>query len=169
MADFNLYASKLKELDKGFVEGYPGIKGASMMGVSLETYRKFYGRTKGIEDLKDISAAEWTHIIKTEYWDACHGDDIRNQSIAEIFIDWVVQSGTAGIRAFQRTQGMRADGIVGPNTLRILNSPNEEVIFNRLKSSRESYYRKLTMNYPSSYKLLRGWSNRLNKFIFSHS
>lgn len=169
MADFNLYAPKLKQLEGGFVNDPSDSGGATMMGVTLSTYRKYFGQNKSVEDLKRISNLEWSYIMKTGYWDLCHGDEIRNQSIAEIFVDWSVNSGIAGIRAFQRSQGLRADGIVGPKTLGILNSPNEEVIFNRIKSARESYYRKLSMNNPTLFKFLRGWLNRLNKFVFSHS
>lgn len=169
MADFNLYAQKLKQLEGGFVNDPIDNGGATMIGVTLTTYRTYFGQNKSVEDLKQISDSEWSYIIKTAYWDACHGDEVRNQSIAEIFIDWNVNSGIAGIRAFQRAQGLRADGIVGPKLLSILNSPNEEVIFNRIKSARESYYRKLSMNNPALFKFLRGWLNRLNKFVFSYS
>lgn len=166
MADFNLYAPKLRKLEGGFVNDPSDKGGATMAGITLNTYRRYYGESKTVNDLKNISNAEWNHIMKTGYWDVAKADGIRNQSIAEIFVDWVVNSGISGIRAFQRTQGLKADGIVGPRTLEILNSPNEEVIFNRIKSARESYYRKLAMVDPTQYKFLRGWLNRLNNFQY---
>lgn len=166
MADFNLYAPKLRRLEGGFVNDPSDRGGATMAGVTLNTYRRYYGESKTVNDLKNISNAEWNHIMKTGYWDMVKGDQIENQSIAEIFADWAVNSGISGIRAFQRAQGLKADGIVGPRTLAVLNSPNEEVIFNRIKSARESYYRKLAMVDPTQNKFLRGWLNRLNNFQY---
>lgn len=166
MADFNLYAPKLRKLEGGFVNDPSDKGGATMAGVTLNTYRRYYGESKTVNDLKNISNAEWNHIMKTGYWDMVRGDEIRNQSIAEIFADWAVNSGPAGIRAFQRAQAIKADGVVGPKTINILNAPNEEVIFNRIKSARESYYRKLAMTDPRQSKFLGGWLNRLRQFNY---
>lgn len=166
MADFRAYAPKLRQFEGGFVNDPDDKGGATMAGVTLNTYRRFFGEHKTVNDLKNISDAEWSHIMKTGYWDVAKGDQIENQSIAEIFVDWVVNSGIAGIRAFQRAQGLKADGIVGPRTLAVLNSPNRVVIFNRIKSARESYYRKLAITNPALFKFLRGWLNRNNSFQY---
>lgn len=166
MADFNLYAPKLRKLEGGFVNDPSDKGGATMAGVTLSTYRRYYGESKTVNDLKNITDIQWNHIMKTGYWDMAKADYIRNQSIAEIFADWVVNSGPAGIRAFQRAQAIKADGIVGTKTLSILNAPNEEVIFNRIKSARESYYRKIVMMNPSQGKFLYGWLSRLRQFNY---
>lgn len=166
MADFCLYAPKLRRLEGGFVDDPADKGGATMAGVTLATYRKFYGNSKSVTDLKNIRKEEWCYIMKTGYWDLVKADQIENQSIAEIFADWAVNSGVSGIRAFQRAQGLRVDGIVGPKTLAVLNSPNEEVIFNRIKSARESFYRKLAMTNPGQGKFLNGWLNRLRQFTY---
>lgn len=167
MADFNHYAPLLRSLEGGFVADPDDRGGATMCGVTLSTYRRYFGEGRTVDDLRNITPSEWTYIMKSGYWDLVRADEIHNQSIAEIFVDWVVNSGVAGIRAFQRAAGLKVDGIVGNRTLAVLNSPNEEVIFNRVQSVRESFYRKIVLNDARQGKFLNGWLRRLRTFKFS--
>lgn len=166
MANFDLYAPTLKRWEGGFSNHPNDPGGATMMGVTLGTYRMVFGEGKSVEDLKNISAAEWHYIMKSRYWDKCKADEIMNQSVAEIFVDWVINAGANAIRKMQSTFGIKADGKVGPKTLSKLNDPNSRQTFDRIKMARESYYRKLAANKPSSAVFLRGWLNRTNSFVY---
>lgn len=50
--------------------------GATMKGVTLITYRRFFGSSKTKEDLRQISHNQLAHIYKTGYWDSCKCDDL---------------------------------------------------------------------------------------------
>ena len=100
------------------------------------------------------------------YWNRCRGDQIESQSIAEIFVDWHINAGVNAIKQVQKMFGITADGIVGPVTLRYLNSPNREVIFNRLKERREQYYYNLVRSNRKLSCFLNGWLNRTRSFTF---
>ena len=186
MADFDLYAPTLMRWEAripkhpeglsanelfeyakkgGWVKDPKDRGGATMVGVTIGTFKTYFGKSMTEEDLRNITYPQWRLIMK-RYWDRCKADEIENQSIAEIFVDWHINSGVSAIRKVQSFFGIRVDGIVGPQTLKYLNSPNREVIFNRLKSARESYYRKIVINNPSQGRFLAGWLNRNNYFIF---
>ncbi len=163
MADFYQYAPLLWKLEGGWSDRKSDRGGATMRGVTLATFREFYGSHKTKDDLKNISDNQWL-IIMHSYWDRCKGDMIVNQSVADIFVDWHINSGISGIRAYQRAAGLKVDGIVGKNTLASLNAPDSEQVFNRIRSARESYFRKLVLNDGGQKVNLNGWLNRLRHF-----
>lgn len=167
MAEFERYAPLLKELEGGFVEHPADPGGATNMGVTLKIYRSFFGQNKTVGDLRRITDAEWSRIMKTGYWDKCLADGIGNQSVAEIFVDWAVNSGPAtAIRRVQEIAGTRPDGCAGPKTIAAINASNPEELFIRIKDARIQYYRKLVVSRPEMGVFLKGWLNRVDKFTF---
>lgn len=166
MANFSSYVPTLKRWEGGFVNHPSDPGGATNAGVTLYTFRSFYGQSKTIDDLKNMTDAQWRFIMKT-YWDKCKADDIENQSIAEIFVDWTINSGASAIRKVQTIFGIKVDGKVGRQTLGILNGPDKEVIFNRIKAGRISFYNKLAITKPEMKVFLKGWLSRANYFKFT--
>ena len=163
MANFEAYAPLLHRLEKGFVNDPDDNGGATMDGVTLATYRQFYGESKTVEDLKNITWNEWCHIMKAGYWDKCKADQIDNQKTAEIIADWCVNSGTARIRDVQTILGVKPDGIVGPKTLAVINGADQRVLYDRIRMAREQWYHKRVQIDPSQKKFLKGWMNRLKR------
>ena len=82
------------------------LGGATMVGVTLATYteycrKKSYPRPS-VERLRSMTYTQWLDILKTMFWDRWKADEIANQSIAEILVDWVWASGKYGITIPQR-------------------------------------------------------------------
>lgn len=163
MANFDLYAPILKTLEGGFVDHPLDKGGPTNAGVTLATYRAAFGRDKTAADLKNMTFDEWKRIMRT-YWDSCNGDKILNQSIANIVVDWSVNSGTAGRKAAQQALGLYADGIFGPKTLEALNKEPGKCVFCKIREAREAFFRNLVEKKPSQKVFLNGWLNRLNTF-----
>ena len=109
MASFDKYAPKLKRWEGGFANHPADPGGATMCGVTLATFRAWYGQDKTAEDLRRMTETQWRHIMKTGFWDKCWGDQITNQSVAEIIVDWCVNSGTGMIRKVQEIVGTKVD------------------------------------------------------------
>lgn len=166
MADFSIYAPKLQKFEGGFVNNPKDKGGATNCGVTLATFRSYYGIKRTTADLKAMTQEQWVHIMKTGYWDKVKADQVRNQSIAEIAADWCVNSGVNGIKNMQAALGLKADGIVGPKTLAVLNSPNEQTIFSRIKQGRLDYYNRIVLKDPTQRIFLNGWRNRTNSFDY---
>lgn len=70
------------------------------------------------------------------YWDRWRADEIKNQSVANILVDWVWASGSHGIKRPQRLLGVKADGIVGKQTLAALNAMDAATLFKMIKDDR---------------------------------
>jgi len=167
MAQFDTYAPKLKKWEGGFADDPDDAGGATFMGVTLTTFRMYYGEDKTVEDLKRMTNDQWKHIMKCGFWDKCWGDQIHNQSVAEIFVDWCVNSGTGMIKKVQGMVGTKADGILGPKTIKAINSADAMRLHFLIKSARADHYATITRNRWANVKFYDGWLARLNDFKFT--
>lgn len=163
MANFYEFAPLLHSLEKGVADHKEDKGGFTVDGVTLSTFRQFYGSHKTEADLRNISTFQWNNIMKSGYWDKCKADQIDNQKTAEIIADWCVNSGTARIRDVQTILGVKPDGIVGPKTLAVINGADQRVLYNRIRMAREQWYHKRVQIDPSQKKFLKGWMNRLKR------
>lgn len=167
MASFDKYAPKLKKWEGGFANDPDDPGGATYMGVTLATFRSWYGEDKTVADLCRMTDAQWRKIMKNGFWDKCWGDQIKNQSIAEIITDWMVNSGTGMLKKVQGMVGTRADGIMGPKTLTAINAADQMRLHFLIKSARAEYYANITKNKKSNTKFYDGWMSRLLDFKYS--
>jgi lysozyme family protein len=136
-----------------------------MKGVTLATYRKYFGKNKNCKDLKAITNAEWDLIFKEGFWDRWKADDIESQAIANLLVDWCWASGVYGIKLPQRVLGVKDDGIVGKKTIAAINDyPDKKELFQKLWNRRKKHFQDIAKN--GKEKFLKGWLNRLNDFKY---
>lgn len=166
MADFKIYAPKLLQLEGGYTNHPDDQGGPTNLGITLRTYKAYCGQEKTIKDLRNMSYETWQNIMKDLYWDKCLADEIESQPLAEIIVDWCVNSGMVGLRKVQEIVGCRPDGIAGPITLSMINSSDAESLFKRIWEARQQFYRNIVKKNPSQQVFMNGWMNRLNKFKF---
>lgn len=159
-----------KAKKKGFSDDKDDDGGATMCGVTIETY-KAYCRKKGypvptVERLKNISYKDWLAILKTMYWDRWKADLIQSQSIANLLVDWVWSSGKYGITWPQSYLGVTTDGIAGRKTLSALdaacNSKGSQAVFKGLTDKHLAYVDWMIVRDPKKKKFRNGWLNRIN-------
>lgn len=146
------------------------LGGATMVGVTIATYTE-YCRRKGyprptVERLRGITYTQWLDILKTMFWDRWKADQIQNQSIAEILVDWVWASGKYGITIPQQVLGVSVDGVVGPKTIAAVNAQNPATFFARIKAERTAYINHICVSRPANLKFKKGWLRRLNAIQF---
>jgi len=150
----------------GFANDKDDPGGATMKGITLNTYkawRKAHGLpAPTVADLKDITEAEWDNVFKSLFWDKWRADDIKDQSLANILVDWLWISGSYGIRIPQYALGVDVDGVVGQKTLAALNSQPPSLFFERLKRERRDYIDRICKSRPRNKKFKNGWLRRLN-------
>lgn len=170
MADHKLFAPKLMKLEGGFVNHPNDPGGATMKGVTLNVYTS-YRVGKGlpkptVEDLKNITDEEWMDIFKKNYWDKLKADEIQNQSIAEIMVDWLYNSGVGMIKNIQKILNVTADGISGKNTINAINNFDQPTLFENVFNARKEFYETIIKKNPKLETFRKGWMNRLNEFKF---
>ena len=142
--------------------------GATKYGITIATWRTVgYDKNgDGKIDEKDvqlITEEDFKKVLKRNFWDKWKADEIENQSVAEILVDWLWASGKWGIIKPQQLLGVKADGIVGKQTLAAVNAyPNQRQLFEALKNARKAYIDKLIKADPSQIVNKKGWYNRIN-------
>lgn len=152
----------------GFVDDPLDRGGATNKGITIGTFRTFYGKNATVEQLKNITDRQWDKIFEAGYWRPFKADQIRNQSIANICVDWAWASGAVtAIKQVQRVLGVQVDGIVGEITLGAINRyPSQMILFEKIKDARLAFINAIVRNNPSQMRFLRGWANRINDIKF---
>ena len=166
MADKNKLIPIIKKWEGGYSDNPNDRGGATNSGVTLAVYQSVYGKNKTKNDLKKMTNEQWDYIFTKLYWNKWKADEIKNQSIANILVDWVWMSGYGTIKKIQSLFGLTSDGIVGNKTISYINSHDQEEVFNNIWNRRKSFYESLVKNNPSQKVFLKGWMNRLNTFKF---
>ena len=168
MAKAELLKPFILRWEGGFVDDPLDRGGATNKGITIGTFRNFYGKDATVEQLKNITDEQWLHIFKSGYWDKWKADDIENQSIANIVVDWAWGSGAAtSIKQVQKILGVAVDGIVGNDTLTAINIAGQRSLFVKIHNRRIEFVENIVKRDPSQARFLKGWKNRINSLTFS--
>lgn len=166
MANSSKLIPFILQWEGGFVNDPDDLGGATNKGITIGTFAE-YKKRKGqkaptVDDLKNISDAEWRDVFKSLYWDRWKADEIKNQSVADILVDWVWASGSHGIKRPQRLLGVKADGIVGKQTIAAVNAMDAATLFKMIKDDRAKFIDEICRARPKNEKYRKGWMNRIN-------
>lgn len=152
---------------EGGFANVPGDRGgATKYGVTISTW-KAQGYDKDgdgdidIDDLRLITPQDAMEICRKNFWNRWKADQINDQSLANLLVDWLWGSGKYGITIPQQLLGVKADGIVGAKTIAALNAQDPKTFFFKLWQRRKKYLNDICANRPTNYKFLKGWLRRL--------
>ncbi|MFZ4523209.1 MAG: glycoside hydrolase family 108 protein [Bacteroidales bacterium] len=172
MADVNLLAPKIFKWEGGFVNDPLDRGGATNMGVTMATWRQVGYDKDGdgdidTADMRLLTRADALVVLKKNYWDRWKADQILNQSVADILVDWVWASGTWGVKIPQRLLGVGDDGFVGTKTITALNSANPQAFHAKVVEARKQFIGDIIKGDPTQERFRKGWLNRLMDFKFA--
>lgn len=163
MADYRELIPFILKFEGGFVNDPADSGGPTNKGVTLNTFRSVYGRTKSVNDLRYITNEQWRNIFISRYWNKCSADMIKDQSIANMLVDFAWHSGvTTAVKKLQKIVGVTSDGICGVQTIGAINSRYATDTFNLLKAARMKYLQSIVKNKPSQARFIKGWTKRVN-------
>lgn len=172
MANIDKLAPFILRWEGGFVNDPVDKGGATNMGVTIGTWRSV-GYDKdgdGDIDVDDLHLLDKEDVIervlRPHYWNRWRADEILNQSVANILVDWVWASGTHGIKRPQRILGVTPDGIVGPKTIAAVNSMDPMELHFRIKNDRIKFIDEICQRDPSQERFRKGWMNRINALVY---
>lgn len=169
MAEFKTSYDKTAKWEGGYVNNPKDRGGETYFGVSRKYHPNWKGwaivdKYKPLKHNQKIDSLELRSEVKVFYyhnfWQPIQGDFIEKQHIADIIYDWHVNSGKSGLKSLQKAIGVKADGIIGSNTLKAINNTSLCTIL----EARESFYKSIVKKDPTQEVFLQGWLNRLNDF-----
>jgi len=163
MADIKYLWPFILAWEGGYKDDPRDYGGPTNRGVTLKTWQVYGYDKDGDGDIdKDdlILITEYDavyEIMKPKFWDRVQADKIKDQSVANIIVDWIWMSGFGKIKNIQRILDVKDDGIVGKKTLKAINDQDPKKLFSKIWHAREDFYKKL-----NNKTFMRGWMNRLN-------
>lgn len=176
MANFNLFIPILQKIEGGYqnLAGDDGNKNSlgqrvgTNFGISARFYEDIIGRPPTVADMKAITKLRAQQLYKKYFWDDVQGDSLKSQSIANIITDHAVNSGESpigkivqNILKYDFGKQINVDGDIGSKTAVLINSVNQQVLFDKIKTARANYYKSLGGSFLTS------WLNRLKNFEYT--
>jgi len=148
-----------KAQERGYVNHPDDNGGATNHGISQKAYPHI--------NIKGLSAEKAKNLYKRDYWDKIRGDVLPTDLSKAIF-DTAVNAGVdTASKHLQLEIGAKADGVIGPRTLKklrqYLESNSSYDLTMSLLDKREWYYRRLAKNNPNQQKFLGNWLNRTSE------
>ena len=143
----------------GYVNHPKDPGGETNLGVTKRVYEE-WGGTK---DMKDLTVEDVAPIYEKNYWGKVKGDDLPSGLDLCVF-DFAVNAGPGRAAKYLQTMiGTVADGGIGPNTLRALDSYVDangvEHAIKEYQKARQGYYESL-----STFETFgRGWTRRVDE------
>ena len=146
----------------GFADNVHDAGGATMKGITLDTYRLFKKNTHLTpNDLKSISDADVSTIYLKRYWNTCRCSELPN-GIDYCVFDFAVNAGYGrSIKTLQKSVGADVDGNLGSITLALVNKHNISDLIRTFSDQKEAFYYYLVGSKPSQEVFLRGWLSRV--------
>ena len=166
MADYRKLKPFILRWEGGYINDQADLGKQTNKGVTLSTYRSVFGKNKTVSDLKKITDEQWEFIFKKYYWDKWEADNIKDQNVANILVDWLWCSGSYGIKIPQRVLGVSADGIVGSKTIAAINARDGRELFDTIKQERKDFIDRICQTRPQNRKFKNGWLNRINSLAY---
>lgn len=132
--------------------------GATMKGVTLEVFRRYYGADRTKDHLRNITDEQLQHIYRTGYWDKCCCDDLASGLDFAVF-DAAVNSGPGrSAKWLQAAVGVTQDGAIGPGTLQAVASHDPVALIGEVLDLRLKFLQGL-----STWSTFGGgWGKRVN-------
>lgn len=135
----------------GYVNDPRDSGGQTKYGISKKAYPDL--------DIPNLTIAQAMEIYRKDYWDRCKCDYIPDALSVAVF-DFAVNSGVkTAVKKLQIALGVKADGIIGNQTLGACNRLPVKKVLEDYMDLRLDYL----MSLPKWKYYSNGWGNRLEK------
>ena len=146
---------------------YQGNLIGTNWGISAPTLATFLGRIPTVQDMKTLTKQTAESILKSRYWTKHNLGSIKNQSVANLLYDGIVNHGSNGMRMLtsKALSAMKHPleyyAVFTEKGIKLMNGLNPKRLFFALKKARANKYRSLGKPH-----YLKGWLNRLDRINY---
>jgi len=131
--------------------------GETMRGVTKAAWSTWLKRPIADGEMAKLTVADITPFYKALYWDKSYCSQLPT-GIDYMVFDASVNMGVGqSIRLLQKSLGCVADGVIGPNTMKLINESKVNDMIDKYSAQKEQFYRSLALF--STFG--KGWLNRV--------
>jgi lysozyme family protein len=131
--------------------------GETMRGVTKAAWSTWLKRPIADGEMAKLTVADITPFYKALYWDKSYCNQLPT-GIDYMVFDASVNMGVGqSIRLLQKSLGCVADGVIGPNTMKLINESKVNDMIDKYSAQKEQFYRSLALF--STFG--KGWLNRV--------
>lgn len=115
-------------------------------------------------DVQNITLSDARAIIYQNYWLLSKCDKIDNKGVAIMHFDAAINNGnSASVKMTQQCVGAVVDGIIGQETIALINQFDAKKLITLLADARMQRYNAIIENNPSQKKFFNGWCRRVQE------
>lgn len=136
--------------------------GCTNWGITKATLARWRKRHVTCAEVKALTRDEAKEILTHMYVLAPHFDQVPDEKLRFVLIDYGIHSGQAtATKALQRVLDVNADGLLGPNTLAALQaSKRPQWVYREVLALRLAQWIKDVAKHPEQVENALGWSRR---------
>jgi len=136
--------------------------GATNFGITQKTLSKWRGKNINRHDVRTLTRQEASDIYHDQYWLRCKCDQLP-PALAFFMFDAAVNQGVGrAIKTLQKSINTKADGVIGPVTLKAVHARDVRRLVIEFAARRMRHYGVLSIF--SIFGL--GWSRRLMEALY---
>lgn len=160
-ANFDKCLAEVLKREGGFVNDPRDAGGMTNLGVTKAVYEAWVGYKVSEKIMRSLTPSHVKALYKQRYWDAAKCDLIPSGLDMCIF-DFAVNAGVSrAIKTLQGVLGIMQDGIIGPNTIAVMDrftkAHSASELVDIYQNDRISFYKGL-----DKFNVFgKGWINRV--------
>lgn len=140
--------------------------GATKFGITLTTLREERGPWVMATDVANLTETDAREIYRRRYIRRPGFDMVTDDRLRALLVDFAVNSGPKrAVLALQRAVGADPDGLIGAQTMEMLEKNDAEAVYKEVLKARMLHYAGIVVSDPSQVLFLRGWLTRLAEFL----
>jgi lysozyme family protein len=129
----------------GYVNNPKDPGGETMMGVTKSAWSTYLKRPIEDGEMAKLTVADITPFYKSLYWDKSYCPQLL-LGIDYMVFDASVNMGVGqSIRLLQKSLGCVPDGVIGPNTMKLINETDVSNMIDKYSAQKELFYRSLAL------------------------
>lgn len=141
---FPLALTLLMEHEGGYGDDPQDPGGATNYGVTLRTFRNFYGQHLTEPDLQQITPAQVRHIYLEGYWRPCRCPALPVGVDYAVFDGAVLSGQRRSVLWLQAALFVPVDGVLGPRTLAAAQAQPLSIVLRAMEKERLAFLKGLT-------------------------
>jgi len=169
MANFDISFKKLLKWEGGYSNNPNDSGGSTNFGITQNSWNDFIKKWPNkspktdVSTLNDLDADQFYFL---EYWLPLKLFEVESQPVADVILSFAVNQGKAtAVKRLQNILQITADGIIGPNTLAVINAADPKYLVNKFCLATSAFYDALVKSKLSDSIFLNGWKHRVADYV----